>query len=81
LTLIEAPVTQPTQGLHLGWGYECLWFDTPMRLPIGRSHTDSNGGLAWYWESANPNQSQNPEPNLTLPTKRSEAVPWDFFRL
>ena len=38
-----------------------------------RPHTDSNGGLAWYWESANP--------NLKLPTQRSGAVPWDSFRL
>ena len=29
VTPTEAPVAQPTQGLHLGWGYEYLGFDTP----------------------------------------------------
>ena len=41
-------------------------------------HTDSNGVLAWYWESVNP--------TLTFPTQlnaaeRSAAVPWDSSRL
>jgi hypothetical protein len=39
---------------------------TPRRLPIGRSHTDSNGVVAWYWESVNP--------NLTFPTQLNAAV-------
>ena len=38
-----------------------------------RPHTDSNGVLAWYWESVNP--------TLTFPTQRSAAVPWDSSRL
>ena len=43
-----------------------------------RPHTDSNGVLAWYWESVNP--------TLTFPTQlnstqRSGAVPWDSSRL
>ena len=36
-----------------------------------RPHTDSNGVLAWYWESVNPN------PTLTFPTQLNAAVPWD----
>ena len=61
-------------------------FGTPRRLHSDWSHTDSNGVLAWLglawgwgWESANPNL--NPNLTLSLPTKRSGAVPWDSFRL
>jgi hypothetical protein len=39
---------------------------TPRRLPIDRSHTDSNGVVAWYWESVNP--------TLKFPTQLNAAV-------
>jgi hypothetical protein len=38
-----------------------------------RPHTDSNGVLAWYWQSVNP--------TLTFPTQlnstQRSGVPWD----
>ena len=66
-------VPWPGQGLDLALPGDCT---VTGHTPIP---TVSWLGLAWSWESANPNL----KPNLTLslPTKRSGAVPWDSFRL
>jgi hypothetical protein len=42
---------------------------TPWRLPSDRPHIDSNGVLAWYWESAT-----NPKADTPNPAKRFGAV-------
>ena len=53
---------------------------TPRRLPIDRprSLTDSNGVVAWYWESVNPTLTFTTQLNST---QRSGTVPLDSSRL
>ena len=81
--LTEAPggTTNTGTSPRMRRGALGLRCGTPWRLPSDWSHTNSNGRLAWYWESATPNPNSNPNLKLTLPTQRSGAVPWDSSRL